>query len=130
MKDLKHFGIPGMRWGVRRDRTSGRKPKGSEDYRATKQLRKKKLQDLSNKELQTLNNRLQLEQQYKNLTKKKLSVGQKKVKEVLGKIGGKVVDAAIKGFTEKMASDFASRYGPGGSGYSKPTVINTKFLKD
>jgi hypothetical protein len=141
-KDLKHFGVPGMKWGIRnavsraksnfsksvKQKYGPSKPKGSEDFQKTKQLKKKKLRDLSNDELKTLNNRLQLEQQYKQLSQKKLSKGQKKAQEILGKIGGKVVDAAIKGFTEKMAADFASRYGPGGSGYSNPTVIDTKFL--
>jgi len=134
MNDLKHFGIPGMRWGIRRKNPDGstKQRGGSEDFKRTKQLRKKKLKDLSNNEIKDLNNRLQLEKQYKELTRKKISFGRKKVTEILSKVGGDLVSAAVKGFTERMAEDFASRYGPGGSAYSRPSadVIDLKFLKD
>lgn len=62
--ELKHYGVPGMRWGARKKRVP------SEDSVATAKIRKKKIYEMSNKELQTANNRLQLERNYKNLTKK------------------------------------------------------------
>jgi len=127
MNDLKHFGILGMRWGIRRGSS-----KSSEDSLKAKTLRKKKLDQLSNQELKDLNNRLQLERQYKELTAKGVNKGRKKVSEVLSKMGGELVNSVIRGFAERMASDFASRYGPGGSAYTKPSgdVIDLKFLKD
>lgn len=73
---LKHFGVPGMRWGVRRSRSSSsssssKKSKGSktsDDYKESRRLKKMKSKKLSNKELQDLNKRLNLERQYKDLT--------------------------------------------------------------
>lgn len=56
---IVHFGVKGMKWGVRKDKKA-RTP-GSEDHETSRKLKKTKLRDLSNKELQTLNNRLQLE---------------------------------------------------------------------
>ncbi len=75
VKDLYHFGIPGMRWGVRRSRgASGRVSTSSEDHLTSRQLKKKKAKELSNAELKALNNRLNLE---RNLRDLKISDSQK-----------------------------------------------------
>lgn len=69
--ELSHYGVLGMKWGVRKRRDSGssKSSRGkSKDYTEARALSKKKVSQLSNKELQTLNQRLQLEQQYKQLT--------------------------------------------------------------
>lgn len=63
--ELKHYGVPGMRWGHRKKRIR------SEDSIKTSNIRKKKVYEMTNQELQTANNRLSLERNYKSLTKKK-----------------------------------------------------------
>ena len=77
--ELKHFGIPGMKWGVRRSKiSSGRdSEKGrldlSDDHVYTRKLLSTNMKYLSNAELKALNNRLDMEQkisQYKGKTKK------------------------------------------------------------
>lgn len=76
---LSHYGIRGMRWGVRRYQNSdgtytsiGRKRKrqetAHEDY--INAHSKKSVKSMSNAELKARNNRLQMEQQYANLTRK------------------------------------------------------------
>lgn len=80
--ELMHYGIKGMRWGVRRKRTS------HEDYQ--KAHSRKSIRDMSDKELRERNNRLQMEQQYAQLTKKKST--------------GKAVVAAIVGTATTIAS--------------------------
>ena len=71
---LAHYGVKGMKWGVRKDRRGGRKPTASRDKREArrlmKQTYKKGTQSLSNKELERLNKRMQLEQSHKELRKK------------------------------------------------------------
>lgn len=71
---LAHYGIKGMKWGIRKDRRGGRKPTASRDKREArrlmKQTYKKGTQSLSNKELERLNKRMQLEQSHKELRKK------------------------------------------------------------
>ena len=62
--ELYHYGVLGMRWGVRR--RSARQP--SADSSNVKNIRKKKINEMSNKELQDANNRIRLEREYKNLT--------------------------------------------------------------
>lgn len=75
---LSHWGIKGMKWGKRRyqnpDGTltaEGKKRYGDdvhEDYRRAHD--KKSIKQMSDKELQARNNRLQMEQNYKRMTQK------------------------------------------------------------
>ena len=80
--ELYHHGVKGMRWGVRRDRTSSgsssRKRKSSrmsDDALAAKTIKKKKLKQMSNAELRKLNERQNLERQYKSLNKGHIAKG-------------------------------------------------------
>lgn len=69
---LEHFGILGMKWGVRRDRKelnrlAGRKSKTAE----SKESRQKSINEMSDAELRTRLNRLQMEKQYSQLLEQK-----------------------------------------------------------
>lgn len=91
---LQHYGILGMRWGVRRAR-----PKSSsgsrfsrKSYKNSKELKKKPVEpkkktikDLSDNELRSKINRLELEKRYKELSgsDKQSSRGKKFVMDVL-----------------------------------------------
>lgn len=76
---LSHWGIKGMKWGRRRYQNSdgsltpaGKKRYGDdshEDYRRAHD--KKKISQMSDRELRERNNRLQMEKQYADLTRKK-----------------------------------------------------------
>lgn len=80
--ELTHFGIPGMKWGIRRKRPSG-PDTSSEDHRTASSLKKKKLSEMSNEELKKLTTRLQLEKQYKDLTKVEVDAGRKFMSDVV-----------------------------------------------
>ncbi len=78
MSEIFHFGILGMKWGVRRfQRTDGsRTPagkkrekaaRGSDDFEESRALAKKGTRHLSTKELSELTKRLNLERNYKDL---------------------------------------------------------------
>jgi hypothetical protein len=61
---LEHHGIKGMHWGVRRDRSRVRT---SSDYKKTAGLRGKPSHELTDKQLRSLNERMNLEQNYSRL---------------------------------------------------------------
>lgn len=92
---LMHYGVLGMRWGRRKGRAS---VSVSSDHETATALKKKHLSEMSNDELKKLTARLQLEKQYKDLSKKEVSAGQKFVTDTLQNIG------------KNLISDYAKRY--------------------
>lgn len=60
---IAHYGIKGQRWGVRRSQKELGGNSAS-DHKTARKLEKKGLHKLSNDELQVLNQRLNLENQY------------------------------------------------------------------
>lgn len=82
--ELQHYGIPGMKWGKRKDKTGSSSSKTSEvsdDAKRANDARTKAktkgVQSLSNKELQDVVTRDNLMRQYNQLTPAKKSTGQK-----------------------------------------------------
>ena len=73
--ELYHYGILGMKWGVRRKRN-----KSSNVEVVTK---KKSISELSDAELRQIINRHQMEKQYAQITAKEKSAGAKFVSDVL-----------------------------------------------
>jgi methyl coenzyme M reductase gamma subunit len=105
---LEHYGVLGMRWGQRK----GRKTIASNDRRRIDNINTKSIKKLSNKELQDVITRKQLEKSYKSLTMSKMDVGKKLVSDILVKSAKqtattfvskqmtKFVDSAYKKYTE------------------------------
>ncbi len=60
--ELYHYGVPGMRWGVRKSQK-----RMSSDASEASRLKKKKASEMSNDEIQKLNRRIELEKQHKKL---------------------------------------------------------------
>ena len=76
--ELYHYGVLGMRWGVRRSKSgstsSGKRSKRSKpaiDPSYKKAHAKRKLKYTSDSELREINKRLNAERQYKDLTRTK-----------------------------------------------------------
>jgi 2'-5' RNA ligase len=89
---LEHFGVKGMKWGVRRADKSDSTESASEDARAAKEattkLKSSGVKSLSNKELKDLVERMSLEQRYSTLVADKsknspVNRGHDKVKKTL-----------------------------------------------
>lgn len=108
--ELMHYGVPGMKWGVRRTpaqlgrkKTSSskslfekKKPKPkpkakSESSKKETAPKPKSVKEMSDEELSTAISRLQLEQKYKELSPQKVSTGKAITKRILNNI---VVPAA------------------------------------
>ena len=123
---LYHYGIPGMKWGVRRYRKkdgsltrAGRKRYGDdrhEDYK--KAHDKKSVSLMSNQELRDRNNRLQAERQYKDLTRK-TNIGKEVYKSFIGGAGMITAGVAAYKTYEKYLGPALKKLG--GMGLSKIT---------
>lgn len=121
--ELQHWGIKGQKWGVRRFQNAngsltpagrkrysetsagGHKRIESEDHKQAHALKSKKLYEMSNKELETLTRRMQLEQNYRNLNKQKVSKGQQIVSSVLTEIGKETFKSFAKNIINKKVPD-------------------------
>lgn len=99
--ELMHYGILGMKWGVRRSeaqlararKKAAKKEPDHEDY--AKAHDRKSVRTMSNAELNERNKRLQAEKQYKSLTKK-TSKGKAIVKGIV----------AVSGTTTALVSSY------------------------
>lgn len=89
--ELYHYGVLGMRWGVRRDRSrsggSRKKRSSSQDAKEASAIGKKKLSQMSNAELKKVNERKRLEQEYSRLNPGSISKGLKFVATAAGIMG-------------------------------------------
>lgn len=117
MNSLQHVGILGMKWGRRKARPSG-PDKTSSDHKVGVSLKRKKLSEMSNEELRTLTNRLQLEKQYKDLTKTDISSGRKFVSEVLQSAGKQLASKYVAGFLDTGIKGLAEAFSISPGGFS------------
>ena len=109
--ELQHWGIKGMKWGIRRYQNAdgtltaaGKKryqnPDGtlndagkrkygesSDDHKAAKDIKKKRVDQMSNAELKKLNERTRLEQEYDKLHPNTIKKGWKYVGAAVGIMG-------------------------------------------
>jgi len=105
---LSHFGIKGMRWGVRRSSSQLHAP--SDDHASAQEAKTKAkksgTKSLSNQELQSLINRMNLEQQYNRIVPP--SVG-KKVASAGAKFAGDILLSVGRETASKLARDQATK---------------------
>lgn len=95
---LAHHGVPGMKWGIRKEaeRKQKKKKRGIKVERLSAY---KNRSLLSNKSLEQRIKRLEQEKKLRQLTESETSYGKSKVKEVLEDVGKKSATAVLSGLT-------------------------------
>lgn len=119
---LAHYGVKGMKWGQSKASSSssgsGSSASGMSDDVKTVAKAQAKIATsgtgaLSNKELQDVVTRINLERQYANLNPQKTNQGKALAGKMLGDIGGEVVGKSFRalGAYNKYKKDSAARAG-------------------
>lgn len=138
--ELMHYGVPGMKWGVRRTpaqlvrkKTSSRKslfgkkkPKSkakaktkSESSKEETAPKKKSIKEMSDDELNAAINRMRLEQTYASLSPQKVSRGKEVTKRILNNVvlpaaedvGKQMVKTALTRAANKTLSNVLDDFG-------------------
>ena len=113
--ELYHWGIKGMRWGIRRYQNKdgsltdlGKKRLKTEDYHEdyNKAHSSKNVKLMSDKELRERINRLQMENQYLQLTKRNVSF----VKRILTDASKQILSKYVSRYMTKGADTFIEKY--------------------
>jgi hypothetical protein len=112
---LYHVGVLGMHWGRRKGSSSTSSSSGShgtssEDHdKVHVTLKGKKLKEMSNAELKTFNERLQLERTFKDLTKTEVSAGRKFVNDILVSTGSDLAKTYSKKYATKLVENLIKK---------------------
>ena len=121
-KYLEHFGVKGMRWGVRRSRkelarASGEKESNDTRAQATKSKeetktssKKARVKDLSDAELRAKLNRMQMEQQYAQLTAPKGNPLTAAGKKVAANVVKGVAEQTLKNIGQSYSTKYTAQY--------------------
>lgn len=139
--ELAHYGVPGMKWGRRKGGSSA-PVRVSGDRKASDAIRKKPIESITNKQLKTVNNRLQLEKSYSELSKNpnaidRITKGNNSVKAVLG-IGATAIAAynmanspaakATVRLGKRIFDSMASNPGATDAGFATATRLASKAI--
>lgn len=102
---LQHYGVLGMRWGRRSGgRGSGAKRQGpsSSEASSVAKLRKKKANELTNEELKKVNERINLERQFKSLNPTRTDRAKKLVADIMGNAAKTAITEVAKNTISKQ----------------------------
>lgn len=90
---LEHYGVKGMKWGVRKRRSEGDRAKTFGSGRT--RFKDKKVKDLDDEEINRRIKRMELEQRYDNLNKSTVKSGKDYASGILSNSGKSAAGAAV-----------------------------------
>lgn len=107
-RQLRHWGVLGMKWGVRRSR--GSTSNHHEEHIRAHSLKRKGYKNLSNKELQDVLTRMDLENRYKQANPSSFSVFSKQVTNIITGISTSVKAINTLGSAYQLGKKFYDAY--------------------
>ena len=107
-KSLTHFGVQGMRWGVRNDNSP------NTQARRSRAKMYKNRRTISDAELKKTVNRMQMEKKLKTLVEDDLIPGKVAVRDFLSKTGAALVGAAAGAAGAALVKDYLLKKATGG----------------
>lgn len=123
---LIHYGMKGMKWGVRKDRNSKKATRKTRKEIATRQARKdaySRRRTLKQGDLDALVKRLEQEKKLKTLLNEDLNPGRTFVNNSMKTAGGKVLTAVATGVgVTLVATVLAQNWGSGAVGRAVSTL--------
>lgn len=105
--ELKHYGILGMKWGRRKGKSVVSSPGGKHhDY--LEAHTKESYKSMSTKKLKQINERLQAEKTYKELTSKQKKKGKNWITNTLKNVGSQQLGNALNKYVVPAAFSFVA----------------------
>lgn len=115
--EIYHYGVPGMKWGVRRSQNKlgridkrSKKNNWSDDATTAAKIKTKKVSQMTNAELRKLNDRKNLERNYKQLNPNAIKKGMAVVGTVAGALGTLTAIYANGGKAISIGKDIVSKF--------------------
>lgn len=109
--ELMHYGVRGMRWGIRKSRI-----KGAKKWTSAKQ---DKIDGMSDDQLRRVNNRIRLEKEYRQLTQTRMERYRSKVGKTAEEAAFNTLQNAIQKGLKKAASQGGSAIIKGAKRFKK-----------
>ena len=104
-KTLTHFGVIGMKWGVRKG------PSADTKVRRSRSKMYKNRRTMSDSEIKKAINRMQMEKKLKNLVEEDIAPGRIAAKEFLSKTGAAFVGAAVGTASATLVKSYLAKKG-------------------
>lgn len=105
--ELKHYGILGMKWGRRKGKSVVSSP-GSKHHDYLEAHTKESYKSMSTKKLKQINERLQAEKTYKELTSKQKKKGKNWITNTLKNVGSQQLGNALNKYVVPAAFSFVA----------------------
>lgn len=110
---IAHWGIRGMKWGIRRyQNADGTLTEAGKKRRASKEEKKTKVSKMSDSELQQSLSRLRMEAEYKRLLAERKPKRSGRIKKIMGDIGEQAVKSLATKGIEKIVKKVFSEPDP------------------